>query len=90
MGLFDGNNSWKDTYVEVESLCRSFFRDLFTSSNPNREDIASVLENVRPRVTEESKANLDRLFSTVEVRNALWQVHPNKSLGPDGFSPFFF
>lgn len=45
---------------------------------------------MRPRVAGESKANLDRPFSVVKVRKALWQMHSNKSPGPDGFPLFFF
>lgn len=33
---------------------------------------------------------LDRPFTAMEIKNALWQMHPNKSPGPDGLSPFFF
>lgn len=34
--------------------------------------------------------SLDRSFTTTGVRNALWQMHPIKSPGLDGFLPLFF
>lgn len=34
--------------------------------------------------------SLDRPFTPIEVHNALWKMHPNKSPGSAGFSPLFF
>lgn len=57
---------------------------------PSGEDIDMVLEFVQPQVTVEMSKRLDRLFNEIEVQNALWQMHPNKLQGPDGFSSLFF
>lgn len=70
-------------------MCRGYFQKLFKSSNPKPEDIDEVLDCVEPRVSPSMRDQLDRPFSTVEVRNTLWQMHANKSLGPDDSLPTF-
>ena len=49
-----------------------------------------VIESVDHAVTEEMAQALVHPYTEEEVRNALFQIHPSKSLGPDGMSPFFF
>lgn len=41
-------------------------------------------------MTEAMRADLDRPFNATEVRNALFQTRPNKSLGPGGYSSYFY
>lgn len=43
-----------------------------------------------PRVTDHMRAALDAPYTKDEVRRAIFQMHPYKSLGPDGMSPLFF
>lgn len=71
-------------------MCTRYFEKLFNSSQPSREDLEVVLEFDQPKVTSDMAERLDRPFTEVEVKNALWKMHPNKSPGSDGFSPFFF
>ena len=49
-----------------------------------------VIESVDHAVTEEMAQALVHPYTEEEVRNALFQIHPSKSLGHDGMSPFFF
>ena len=49
-----------------------------------------VIESVDHVVTEEMAQSLVRPYTEEEVRTALFQMHPSKSPGPDGMSPFFF
>lgn len=88
--LFGESNWWKDTLSDVELMCRSYFKGLFQSSGPSIEDFEVVLEQVQLRVTAEMVANLYRPFTTIEVKSALWHMHPNKSPDPNRFSSFFF
>ena len=50
----------------------------------------NVLTSVDCVVTEEMARSLTCLYTEEEVRTALFQMHPSKSPGPDGMSPFFF
>jgi hypothetical protein len=49
-----------------------------------------VLSLISPRVTVEDNAMLVAPFTKEEVRLALFQMHPDKSPGPDGFNPAFY
>ena len=53
-------------------------------------DMGSVLDAVDRRVTPNMNNALLQRYTPDEVRRALFQMHPSKSLGPDGMSPFFF
>lgn len=90
LGLYDRNDIWQDTFKDVESICRGFFNDLCSSSSPSDSAIEKVTRLVQPRLSSATRDSLDRSFSRVEIREALFQMQPNKSPGPDGHSPLFF
>jgi hypothetical protein len=50
----------------------------------------NCLNNVESRVSEEMNGRLLRPFTEVEVRSTLFQMHPLKSPGPDGYSAIFY
>ncbi|KAL0355533.1 UNVERIFIED_CONTAM: putative mitochondrial protein [Sesamum radiatum] len=49
-----------------------------------------VLSSMEKRITEAVNNELTRPFTPDEITSALLQMHPFKSPGPDGMSPFFF
>lgn len=53
----------------------------------NMDEILSAVDGV---MTEEMNQSLLQPFLGNEVRQALFQMHPSKSLSPDGMSPLFF
>lgn len=62
--------------------------NIFATSNPrNMEEVLNAVDRV---VTEETNQALLRPFLGDEVRQVLFQMHPSKSPGPNGMSPFFF
>ena len=54
------------------------------------QNMESVLQAVQRKVTPHMNESLTYPYTTNEVRLALFQMHPSKSPGPDGMSPFFF
>lgn len=74
----------------MEDLCCKFYEDLFTSSEPIRANIEKVVESIGSRLSESEKEFLDKPFTRLKVQEALFQMHPNKSPGLDGFSSLFF
>ena len=74
--------------IKLHRLQKKYFHDLFTSENPT--DMESVLDVVEKRFTREMNNSLLQPYTTEEVRQALFQMHPSKSPGPDSMSPFFF
>jgi hypothetical protein len=66
---------------------RSYFHDLFT---PKGGCLVQILSLISPRVTEADNISLEAPITKEEVRVALFQMHPEKSPGPDGFNPTFY
>uniref|UniRef100_A0A803QDX6 Reverse transcriptase domain-containing protein n=1 Tax=Cannabis sativa TaxID=3483 RepID=A0A803QDX6_CANSA len=65
----------------------SFYTELFSTSGNLHNDI---LEDITPAITPEMNTDLLALVTHEEVRKSLFQMHPDKSLGPDGMTPSFF
>lgn len=49
-----------------------------------------VLEVIEPKVDGQMNQDLCCTFTEVEVRRALFDMHPDKSSGPDGMSTIFY
>ena len=72
----------------IAQTVEHYFQQLFTSSH--LANIDRVLNSVDKLVTPGMNATLLQRYTPEEVRIALFQMHPSKSLGTDGMSPFFF
>lgn len=71
-------------------MCSLYFKNLLTSSKPTFGDIERCLANVQPKVYAAMNEELKRPYTNEEVHVDLKQMSPLKSLGPDGFSSYFF
>ena len=89
-GLFNKIGEWCSDEEQIADTAVEYFQDLFTSSQPEDEEIGLVLEAVDQQVTDDINSTLMEPYTGDEVRRALFQMHPSKALGPDGMSPFFF
>lgn len=69
-------------------MAERYFTTFFSTSHPNTID--EVVESVDVVVIKEINQNLLQPFVGKEVCEALFQMYPLKSLGPDGMPPFFF
>lgn len=88
--LVNDNECWKDTFEDFEEICMSCFVGLFASTSPSQENIDFEVRHLESRVTLAMSKSLDRLFTVIEVKNVLFQIHPKKSSSLDGFLPHFF
>lgn len=70
------------------ALVTKYFDGLFSSSEPT--DMEGALEGINSVVTPEMNALLSTEPCGDEVRNALFQMHPNKAPGIDGMHALFF
>jgi hypothetical protein len=68
-------------------VAQRYFHDLFT---PKGGSLEPVLSLISPRVSATDNASLEAPITKEEVRFALFQMHPDKSPGPDGFNPAFY
>lgn len=64
------------------------FKELFQSQQPwSDEDLESLLTK---KVSYEDNNIFSRMPSNKEIKGSVWDLHPVKSPGPDGFSRIFF
>ncbi|KAL0405661.1 UNVERIFIED_CONTAM: putative mitochondrial protein [Sesamum latifolium] len=69
---------------QIRSIITDYFSRVFQTSTPNANAIKSVLDVVEPRVSIAMNDSLLQPYTSDEVSNALKQMHPYKSPGPDG------
>ena len=79
---------WQETDGGITLAAENYFHELFTLTIPSEMD--QVLSSVDRVVTPEMNQSLLQPYTAEEVQRALFQMHPSKSLGPDGMSHFFF
>ena len=73
---------------ELEVMTTEFYKDLYTSEGCN--NMQEVLDSVSVKVTNDTRAHLDAVYTEKEVKTALYQMFPTKAPGPDGFPAHFF
>ena len=86
--MFDSEEIWCTFDEQIAQVAESYFQELFSTAHP--QNMESVLQAVQKQVTPHMNESLTYPYTTNEVRLALFQMHPSKSPGPDGMSPFFF
>jgi hypothetical protein len=52
--------------------------------------MTACLHFVEAKVTQDMREEMDKPFTAEEVRFALFQMHPSKAPGVDGFTRAFF
>ena len=84
----DEGGRWCTLDAEKKGVDERYVQRLFTTTNPTQMDI--VLDKVDRVVTPDMNHTLQQPYCLEEIQQALFQMHPSKSLGPDGMSHFFF
>lgn len=74
----------------MAGILLNYFNSLFLTSNPSLLDLEEVLAFVEPSVSDVTNDLLLAPFTSAEVRKAVFDMHPSKAPGPDGFTAFFF
>lgn len=67
-----------------------YITNIFNSNVPSREEMYHVLDCVQARVTLQMNLVLCAPFTAVEVKKALFYMHPDKSPGLDVMSTLFY
>ncbi|CAM8958980.1 unnamed protein product [Rhodiola kirilowii] len=76
---------------QITSIITDYFRGIFQSQVDNfSERWSREFEGIPKLVTEDMNAMLTAPFSEGEVKRALYQMHPSKAPGLDGFSAMFY
>ena len=79
---------WQEIDGGIALVAENYFQELFTSAIPSEMD--QVLSSVDRVVTPEMNQSLLQPYIAEEFQRALFQMHPSKSPGLAGMSPFFF
>ncbi|KAK2360556.1 hypothetical protein QL285_085815 [Trifolium repens] len=83
-------NEEDEVITGQQNICEvasRYFQELFKSKGGIQDTVLSL---ITPRVSADDNALLEAPITKEEICIALFQMHPDKSPGPDGFNPAFF
>lgn len=78
---------WVNWDTSLPSPIQDYYKELFSS---NHGDSSSILQYVDYKVTACQNHFLLAPYITKKIHTALFSMHLDKSLGPDGLNPVFF
>ncbi|KAM1398237.1 hypothetical protein ACFX2I_015708 [Malus domestica] len=87
-GLEAGDGTWCTDATQINSIAVDYFTSLFTMDRPLQ--FGEILQCVPTRVGEVDNAMLVAPVTDGEIEAAIYQMHPTKSPGPDGFNAGFY
>jgi hypothetical protein len=85
--LVDEAGTEVHTQEDLCEVAKHYFDTLFKNNSGIHEP---VLNLIQPRMTEDDNHLLMAPLTKIEFQQALFQMHPDKSPGPDGFNPAFY
>lgn len=81
----DGNEvQWNNG---LEEVITGYFSNLFQASNTEWTEVIQCIDS---KITAAQNDMLLRPIEEIEVKQALFHMHPDKSPGPDGMTPGFY
>ncbi|XP_074278271.1 uncharacterized protein LOC141601865 [Silene latifolia] len=96
LGIMKESNEWTFDMKEIGGLFLKHFSTIFKSdAEPEGFDnymsnYGYLFDNLKRKVGFEERAKLGRVYSRNEVRQAVFQLGPLKSPGPDGIPAAFY
>ncbi|PRQ38509.1 hypothetical protein RchiOBHm_Chr4g0414741 [Rosa chinensis] len=89
-GLTNENGVWQSEPYEIQHLLMQYFSNVFSSDHTDFTALEEVINATPVKVTDSMNSDLTKPYMDEEIKSALFHMHPSKSLGPDGMTPFFF
>lgn len=89
-GLKNSRGEWVSANSDLAAITLDYFDKFFTSFNPSVQDLEAVILSTDSVVDWSMNDVLCAPFSAQENRKAIFDMHPSKAPGPDGFTAFFF
>lgn len=86
--LLDSMGNWVESEEGIEALASEYFANLFTASVP--QDREEAFRFTTAKVSQEMNEMLIREPTDVEIRKAMFAIHPEKAPGPDGMTSLFY
>jgi hypothetical protein len=75
------------TQPELCKAALNYFNHLFKANSVVHEPILSLISS---KITQEDNERLEMRITREELKAALFEMHPDKAPGPDGFNPTFY
>ncbi|GAU47118.1 hypothetical protein TSUD_98950 [Trifolium subterraneum] len=85
--LIVDNGTEAHTQEELCEVAKSYFDTLFKQRDGDHDPVLNLIQS---RVTDDNNFFLTIPITKVEIHQALFQMHPDKSPGPDEFNPAFY
>ncbi|XP_010682145.3 uncharacterized protein LOC104897032 [Beta vulgaris subsp. vulgaris] len=86
----DVSNSILSHPKDIEECFTAAFKSRFLANASCRVDSDIDLELLSPIISEEDNEQLCATVTMTEVKEAVFDLAPDKASGPDGFTPFFY
>jgi hypothetical protein len=75
------------TQHDLCETAKDYFDHLFQANVTNHDPVLSL---IAPKISQEDNDRLVAPITREELKEALFQMHPDKAPGPDGFNPAFY
>jgi hypothetical protein len=85
--LVNDDNIVVTSQPELCEVALHYFDHLFQANTTTHEPVLSL---IAPKITPEDNEKLLAPISKEEIKEALFEMHPDKAPGPDGFNPAFY
>jgi hypothetical protein len=82
------SGEWVDDMQSLQAMVTDFYQELFTEPPDNGRWYQTAISY--PVLEENTNKNLATDLDNMEVKNALFSMHPWKSPGPDGYPAGFY
>lgn len=73
---------------QIASVICKFYEEIFKSSG--LDGAQTIDKALKPCINQQTNEDLIRKPTPQEIKEATFVIHPDKALGPDGFSASFF
>ncbi|KAK2365796.1 hypothetical protein QL285_079253 [Trifolium repens] len=85
--LLNEDNVIVRKHADLCEVAHRYFDNLFKANHGAHDP---VLQLITPKITDEDNIALTAPITKEELKCSLFEMHPDKSPGPDGFNPAFF